>query len=162
MPNNLPTIILKGVIGGAFSGFVIGAYFVEFSKKYVFRADDFRHVIFQEETEFRYTLAVVSAFVAAFAMIGPYVAAGSYGSWIRHAIYGLVGCVGFVVGLAGFAGFFYELLYRERPFGRSSQSFDMWYGMAHHVGIPLALVIGPWIGIGIGCWRFANKPSSLN
>lgn len=122
----------------------------------MFRADDFRHVIFKRKPSSVTLLAVVSAFVAAFAMIGPYVAAGSYGPWIRHAIYGLVGCVGIVVGLAVFAGFFYELLYGQRPF-RSSQSFDMWYGMAHHIGICL-IVIGPWIGIGIGCWRFAVKP----
>lgn len=161
MKSNLLQIIAKGLIGGAFTGYVIGAYFVLFSKKYVFRADDFRHIIFQEEAEFRFTTAVLLAFVTAFALIGPYVAAGSYGPWVRHAIYGIVGSFGFVVVGALIAGLVNQVINGEQPFGRFSSSADLWHGIARYFGIPLALIVGPWIGIGIGKWRYTEKSVPL-
>ncbi len=95
--NRLPRILASGILGGVLVGFLIGVYVVVLTADHVIRRDDFLHPLQFEQSESRYGRTVLLAFMIVFASIGPFIAAASFGSWIRHAVYGLVGGVGLVV-----------------------------------------------------------------
>lgn len=143
---SLPQILAKGILGGALVGFLISAYVVEVSREYVFQQEDFAHALAFEQTEQRYASTVVLALVLVFAGIGPFVAAATFGPWLRHAVYGFVGSFFVVVGMVVVAA----ALTNQQPFNMHKGSGSTWINIGRLYGVPAALLVGPVVGLLIG------------
>ena len=146
MLTRIALTVIKGVLGGAAVGLLIGAYAMGLTAGQVLRRDEFSAAILFEEAELRYAKAVILSFVVTFAAIGPYVAAANFGPWIRHAAYGLAASVGLVVGIALLAA----AMTNQQPFNRYIGSKSTCIDIARDNGLPLALLLGPPAGILIG------------
>jgi uncharacterized sodium:solute symporter family permease YidK len=148
--------VLKGIIGGACFGFLIGAYIVVLSKAYVIRSNDFTYPMAYEETEERYASTLVLFFVTVFAVIGPYIAAASYGPWLRHGVYGLVCSVAAVVVTTLIAASIAD----QQPFNMHKTATSEWIDLARVYLLPGALVAGPVIGMWVGRFLRRSGPDS--
>ncbi|MDA0833762.1 MAG: hypothetical protein O2955_01990 [Planctomycetota bacterium] len=146
MKSLLPRTIIKGLVGGILVGFVIGFYVLGLTSYYVIQAADFVHEVSREHADSRYATVILVSFMVVFAAIGPFFATGTYGPWLRHAIYGLVGAITLVtvIGLIG-AG-----MTNEQPFYVNKLSNRKWIDGARFYGITVAVFIGPVAGILIG------------
>lgn len=146
MKSLLPQTIIRGLVGGILVGFVIGSYILGLTSYYVIQSADFVHEVAREHADSRYATVILVSFMAVFATIGPYFSAGSYGPWLRHATYGLVGAVMLVtiIGLIGAA------MTNEQPFYSNKLSNREWIDGARFYGIPVAVLIGPVTGMLIG------------
>jgi len=146
MKPQLPQILLKGIIGGAFAGFLFGAYVAVLYKGHVIQRDDFNSPLAFEQAEQRYVSTTLLAFVSVFAGVGPFIAAGSFGPWVRHAVYGLVASVALVVVAtlvaAGIAN--------QQPFNMYKGSKSEWIDLGRVYLVPGALIAGPVAGLLIG------------
>ncbi len=142
-------VILKGICVGALSGLVLGFYICVLTSRYVIQRADYSHPLFYENAEGRYNSTVILSFVLVFSVVGPFVASASYGRWMRHAVYGLVGCIGLVVVLA-LTG---AVIKNEQPFHMNKISERTCIDAARLYGIPASFVIGPLAGILIGGYR---------
>jgi hypothetical protein len=92
-------ILVRGGLGGLLVGFLIGAYVVFLTSHHVIHEDEFQFRLQYELAQERYGVTVLLAFMAVFTFIGPFIAAAAFGSWIRHAVYGLVAGLGLVVAV---------------------------------------------------------------
>ena len=97
MNPSLPRVIISGIVGGALVGLLIGAYVVVLTEDHVIRRADYAHPLSYEQAQSRFSSTLLLAFVVIFAAIGPVLASASFGTWIRHAIYGMVAAIGTVV-----------------------------------------------------------------
>lgn len=149
MNARLPRIVVSGILGGALVGFLIGAYVVVLTGDHVIRRDDYRHPLPFEQSQSRYRTTVLLAFVVVFAAIGPIIAAASFGSWIRHAVYGAVGGIGLVVAVALIAA----AITNQQPFNSNKESHGTCIDIARNYAVPVALIVGPIAGMLIGRWR---------
>ena len=149
MNARLPRIIVSGILGGVLVGFLIGAYVVVLTGDHVIRRDAYAHPLQYEQSQSRYGTTVLLAFMVVFAAIGPVIAAASFGSWIRHAIYGLVGGVGLVVVVT----LIVAAIMNQQPFNMYKGSHRTCIDIARIYAVPVALIIGPVAGILIGRWR---------
>jgi hypothetical protein len=104
------------------------------------------HPVPYEHSQSRYASTVLLAFVVVFAAIGPVIAAASFGPWIRHAVYGLVGGVGLVVVVALIGA----AITNQQPFNMNKVSHSTWTDIARIYAVPVMLIIGPVSGILIG------------
>ncbi|HUE74833.1 MAG TPA: hypothetical protein VMP01_28455 [Pirellulaceae bacterium] len=147
--------LFSGVVGGAMIGLLIGVYVLDLTVDYVVQHDDFAHPVAFEEAQARYSRTIVTAFVLAFSVVGPYVAAASFGPWIRHAVLGLVGSIVTVVIVALIAA----LLTNEQPFNRSKGSESTSIDIARMYGIPAAIVMGPVIAMLVG--RLTRREAAI-
>ncbi|QDT97558.1 hypothetical protein [Gimesia aquarii] len=143
--------ILKGVCVGAFSGLLLGFYICVLTSQNVIQRADYTHPILYENADGRYNTAVILSFVLVFSVVGPFVASASYGRWMRHAIYGLVGCLAIVVAVALIGA----AINNEQPFNMLKVAERSFIDAARVYGIPASFVIGPFAGIMIG--RYRNK-----
>jgi hypothetical protein len=149
MKLHLPLLLVKGIISGAFVGFLVGAYVVFQSEDRVIRRDDFTHPVTLEQAQERYSSTVILAFVMVFAVIGPYIAAASFGPWIRHAVFGLMGGVLLVVSGTLFAAG----IKNQQPFNRNKVSEGTCIDVALTYLLPAAVVVGPVVGLLVGKFR---------
>ncbi len=147
--------ILKGVIVGAYIGYVLGKYLCILTSRYVIQYIDYTHSLYYEKAQERFCEMIVLSFVIVFAFIGPFVAAASFGRWMRHAVYGLVGCIALVVGVTLARAAYLD----EQPFHESYMDGSTSIDAARLYGIPASFVIGPLAGILIG--RFRDKKMSI-
>jgi hypothetical protein len=159
MKTQLLQILMKGIIGGAFAGFLIGAYVVTLSEDHVIQRDNFNLPLVFEQARQRYTSTVILAFTTVFAAIGPFIAAASFGRWIRHVVYGLTGSVAVVVGGALIAA----AILNEEPFNSNKIAKSTCIDLARIYFLPAALGTGPVIGLLIGhSMRRSDKSSPTN
>ena len=159
MKTHLLQVLMKGLIGGALVGFLIGAYIVVLSKEHVIHREDFTYPLAFEQAEQRYLSTILLAFISVFAAIGPFIATASFGPWIRHAVYGLTGSVALVVGVTLFAA----RITNQQPFNRYKGSESTCIDLARIYLLPAALVTGPVIGLLIGALsRRSGKKSPTN
>ncbi|MGQ0636059.1 MAG: hypothetical protein ACT4QC_15720 [Planctomycetaceae bacterium] len=125
---------------------MIGAYVVALSRDHVVQRDSFSHPLAFELTQERYAWTVLLAFIAVFAAIGPFVAAASFGPWIRHAVYGAVAGIATVIGaVLGIAH-----LRDEQQFHSIKGGWGMRSDFALRIGIPLGLLAGSAAGLALG------------
>ena len=143
--------ILKGVIGGAFVGLFLGAYTASLTLGHVIQKADFAHPTLFEMAEFRYRWTLILSYLFVFSLMGPFFAAVTFGPWMRHAVYGLLGCVALVVGVALLGA----LISGEQPFNHFKGASRTWIDAARLYGVPASFVIGPIVGILIG--RYQTK-----
>ena len=149
MKRDLPLLLVKGIICGAFVGLLVGAYVVFQSEDRVIRRDDFTHPVTLEQAQERYSSTVILAFVAVFAAIGPYIAAASFGPWIRHAVFGLTGGVLLVVAGALLAAG----ITNQQPFNSNKVSKSTCIDVAFIYLLPAAVIVGPVVGLLVGKFR---------
>jgi len=146
-------IVFKGIVGGALVGAVIGAYAVVLTEDHVVQPDGFARPLFFEQDQARYASTVLVAFIGVFTAIGPFIVAASFGPWIRHAVYGLVGSVGLVVVVALIAA----AIMNQQPFNMNKVSHSTCIDIARIYAVPIAIIIGPAVGIQAGTlWRRQN------
>lgn len=138
--------IFSGILGGVLVGFLIGAYVVVLTKDHVLHSDDFSVPLSFEQSQSRYISTVLLAFVATFAAIGPFVSFASFGSWIRHAMYGLVLTILAVVCVTLFGAAVTD----QQPFNTFKGSPSTFIDAARNYAIPLAIIVGPITGILVG------------
>lgn len=148
--------LISGVVGGAMVGFLIGVYVLNLTADYVVQHGDFADPRAFEVAQARFIRTTLAAFVAAFAIVGPYVAAASFGPWIRHAVLGLVGGIAAVV----VAALVTALVANEQPFNRRKGAESISIDIARLYGVPAAIGVGPVIGILVG--RRRNRARSTN
>ena len=152
MSNFILHVLIKGILAGAFVGLVAGVYASHLTLQNVIKKEDYSHPLYYERAQERYTTAMRRSFLVAFAFCGPFVAAASFGEWIRHAVYGVIGCLGFVVtfslliSIANFA------------FGDVSVIASIKFPsppvrFAQQYGVPAAFLLGPIVGIVFGRYR---------
>lgn len=149
MASRLPRIlltVLKGVFCGALVGFLIGGYVVVQTEEHVVQATDFSHVVFYQEAQSRFESTVLVAFVVVLAAIGPLIAFGSFGPWVRHSVYGLVACVA-AVAVLGLLG---AIITNQQPFNMYVGAKSTWIGFARTYGLPVAFLVGPVTGVLFG------------
>lgn len=158
MTSTLPTTIARGTLVGLLAGLLIGAYVSILSADYVVQRADYTTSLRYEEAQSRYASVVVSAFGVVFAVVGPVVAAASFGSWIRHAVYGLVGGIGLVlvVSLTCAAGL------NQRPFNPHKTAYSTSIDLARLYFVPIAVIVGPICGILIGNIRNSVQNNATN
>ena len=140
-----PQILMKGILGGALVGFLIGAYVVVLSREHLIQREDFTHPIAFEQAEERYASTMLLAFVVVFAAIGPFVVAASFGPWIRHAVYGAI--VGIVVVVAVTLVVAHRR--NEQPFNHYKGASGACIDFARQVGLPIGALVGCVIGLAI-------------
>lgn len=138
--------LLKGVIGGAFTGLLVGVVIVQLTMAYVIQRSDYIHPTLFETAEVRYRWTLILSFVTVFILVGPFFAFHTFGLWVRQAMYGLLGGVALVVGIA-LLGAWIE---GEFPFNHYKGSEQNWISAARGYGIPAAFLFGPVTGILIG------------
>jgi len=143
---NLVGTTLKGVIGGAYAGLIFGFFVSALTRDYVIQRGDYKLPLLFEEAQMRFTQVVILSCIVILSLIGPFIAAASFGPWIRHALYGLLGCVALVVGVALFGA----LVQGEQPLVNLKGAERTWIDRARFYGIPAAFVVGPIVGIVIG------------
>ncbi len=146
MDSRLPRTVFSGILGGALVGFLIGAYVVVLTKDHVLHVDDFSIARRYEQSQSRYVSTVLSAFIATFAAIGPFVASASFGGWIRHAVYGLVSTIGTVVCVTLIAA----AITGQQPINMMKGSPSSYIDVARVYAIPVAIIVGPIAGILVG------------
>ena len=155
MNARLPRIVIKGLVGGALVGCLTAAYVIVLTEDHVIRRDDFAYPLPYEQSQSRYRSTILLAFTVPFAAIGPVIAAASFGSWIRHAVYGLVGGLGLVVGVTLVTA----VITNQQPFNMHRGAHSTYIDIARNYVVPAALIVGPVIGILIGrslCCRQTN------
>jgi len=96
-----------------------------------------------EQAERRFAFTVLIAFTVVFAVIGPFIAAASFGSWIWHSVYGLTASITVVVSVTLFAAW----ATNQQPFNMHKGSSTWWIDIARVYILPAALVAGPVIGL---------------
>lgn len=142
-------LILKGMVGGAFAGLILGFYVTVLTRNYVIQQSHYQTVIFFEEGRVRYMQVVMLSIIGILSLIGPFIAAADYGPWLRHAVYGLVGCISLVVGAA-----LLGTIIRKEHFVYHSKMAEMTcIDAARLYGLPTAFVLGPIAGVLIGRCR---------
>lgn len=158
MGRNWISKIVKGVIGGAFAGLFVGVVLANLTVGYVIQRTDYVHATLFEMAERRYCNVVLLSVILLFVLIGPFFAAVSFGPWLRHAMYGLLGGVALVVGIALLGAW----VQGERPFyGNKVSSEENRIAAARGYGIPAAFVIGPLAGVLIGrYWKSGPRDCS--
>ncbi|MDF1743928.1 MAG: hypothetical protein P1V19_09535 [Gimesia sp.] len=139
-------VILKGIVGGAVVGLFLGIYVVGLTTHYVIQRSEYSYPLLYENAQGRYFTTVLLCFVIIFSVVGPFVASASFGPWLRHAVYGLVGCIALVVGVALVGA----AIQSEQPFHKNKLSGRTCIDAARLYGIPASFVIGPLAGILIG------------
>lgn len=149
-------VILKGIIGGVIIGLFLGLYVTMLTTQYVIPRSEYSHSLLYANAEGRYFTTVVLSFVIIFSVVGPFVASASFGTWMRDAVYGLVGCIALVVGVALVGA----AIQSEQPFHIDKSSGRTCIDAARTYGIPLSFVIGPLAGIIIGSWWRKQKEAS--
>lgn len=143
--------ILKGVLGGVFTGFILGFYLTVLTRDYVIEPGHFQTDVLFEQGQVRFTQVVMLGCMGILALVGPFIVAAEFGPWMRHAVYGLVGCLTLVVG-----GALLGSRLRNEPLVYNSKMADTTcIDMARLYGIPAAFVLGPLVGIMIG--RYCEK-----
>lgn len=155
MSAKLVRTVLAGLLGGAAIGLVAGGYAIVLTEIIVLHRDDFATPLAFEQTQNRFRLVLLAAFSVVFAVSGPYIAAGSYGPWLRDAIYGAVCGAMLVVGLT----LFFAFVTNEQPFNQFVGSESRWIDRGRLYGVPAALLLGPLFGT-IAGRRF--RKSTLN
>lgn len=156
---SLTQVLVKGIAGGALAGLLVGAFVVILSKEYVIQREDFTYPLAFEQAKQRYASTVLLAFVAVFGAIGPFIAAASFGSWIRHAVYGLTGSFALVVGVTLCAAW----TTNQQPFNMYKGSSSQWIDIARVYVLPAALIVGPVIGLVTGAFiRRLGKKTPAN
>lgn len=155
MNSRLSQILVSGIIGGVLVGFLIGAYVVVLTQDHVIHRDDFSNPLPFEQSQSRYGATVLVAFMVVFAAIGPAIAAATFGSWIRHAVYGLVSSVVLVVTVTLIVAKFTD----QQPFNLHKGSRSTCIDIARQYAVPVALIVGPVAGMLIGKWL--NRKQSL-
>lgn len=143
MKDRVIWILSRGIIGGVLVGFLIGAYVVMLTEHHVIQRDDYVYPIRFEQAESRYGTTVLFAFVVVFAAIGPFVAAASFGPWIRHAVYGLTCGIAVVAGVALVSA----IVTDQQPFNMQKGSKSTCIDIARIYTLPVAIVVGPAVGI---------------
>lgn len=150
MRNRVPQILVRGILGGSLVGLLIGAYIIVLTGGFVVQRDDFSHPLVFERAELRYHSTVLVSFVVVFAAIGPFIAAGSYGLWIRHAVYGILASIALVVAVTLVAA----MITNQQPINMYKGSKTTCIDIARNYALPAAAVVGPLAGILIGAqWR---------
>ena len=142
--------ILKGVLGGVFTGFILGFYLTVLTRDYVIEPGHFQTDVLFEQGQVRFTQVVMLGCMGILALVGPFIVAAEFGPWLRHAVYGLVGCLALVV---------------NEPLVYNSKMADTTcIDAARLYGIPAAFVLGPIVGIMIGGARekwYRQKPGNI-
>tara|TARA_R110002111_G_scaffold262504_1_gene338849 strand:- start:1052 stop:1480 length:429 start_codon:yes stop_codon:yes gene_type:complete len=128
---------------------LLGMYLCVLTIDYVIQRSDYAQPLLFEQAQIRYSSAVILSLMIVFSLVGPFIAAASFGPWLRHAVYGLVGCIALVVGVALVgAG-----IKNEQPFNKLKSDGNGktdCIDAARLYGIPVSFVIGPIAGILIG------------
>ncbi len=150
-------LLLKGILAGAYIGYVLGYYICDLTSGYVIQNIDYTHSFYFEKAQERFRSMMVLSFVVVFAFIGPFVAAATFGRWMRHAVYGFVTCLVLVVicALVG-AAKMNENPFHDRKRGNSKHTC---IDAARYYGIPASLLVGPIAGIIIGGYRDKRRGS---
>lgn len=152
-------LILKGMFVGAIVGLFFGAYVVAFSSQYVFQVSDYAIKLDYEKATGRYVSAIILSFVVLFSYVGTFLAFASFGSWMRHALYGLVACIALVVGTALVGA----RINNERPFRRDYGAEQTCIDAARLCGIPASFIVGPLAGILVGgYWKKRRGPDVID
>jgi len=150
-------VILKGIIAGAYIGYVLGKYICVLTSSYVIQSIDYSHSFYYAKTQERFSEMIVLSFVIVFTIVGPFVAAASLGRWMRHAFYGLLGCMTLVVeGALMRAAYLNENPFFNDSYHNTHMIESTSIDAARLYGIPASFVIGPLAGILIGLYR--KKP----
>ena len=125
------------------------------TRAHVIQEADYSSPLRHEFDESRYRWALLLSFSAAFAAIGPFIAAGTYGPWLRHAVYGLVVSLAAVVG----TGLIVAAATGQIPLRSDTQ--PTWaLRLARVYGLPLALLLGPYLGFALGRFWAASARQS--
>lgn len=143
MNSRSPRVVIGGILGGGLVGFLIGAYVVVLTHDYVIRSDDYAHPLQYEQSQTRFASTVLLAFIIVFASIGPIIAFASFGTWIRHAVYGMVSAIGMVVIVALIAA----AITNQQPFNTMKGSQRTCIDIACTYAVPAAIILGPGAGI---------------
>ena len=143
MNSRIVNILTTGIIGGGLVGFVIGAFVLMLTSDYVINQDDIEIPTLFEQAQSRYIKTILSAFTIVFAAIGPLIATGKFSPWIRHAIYGQLAVSIFVTAITLIAA----SLLNQQPFNMHKGASSLCIDFARYFAIPIALIIGPIIGI---------------
>jgi cytochrome bd-type quinol oxidase subunit 2 len=141
-------IPIRGIIGGLLVGFLIGAYVALMTVGHVIREDEFQSRLQYELAQERFGATVLLAFMEVFTFIGPFITAAAFGSWIRHAVYGLVAGLGLVVAVTLIAAAITD----QQPINKHKGSSSTCIDIARVYAFPAMIVIGPCVGILVGKW----------
>lgn len=148
--------LLKGLIGGAAIGLLIGVYVVFVSKSYVIRPKEYSHPINLGYAEDRFTQTVITAFVVTFAYFGALTSNGNFGPWVRHSLYGFLLCFIVAVIVAHVAA----AVKNEYPFSQEPFSSQRSLGLGYVYGFPCSLLLGPILGTTAGALVARFRKSS--
>lgn len=144
------------MVGGAFVGLLIGLYVVVLAEAIVLRRGDYVNALSFEQAQQRYRFAVSLAFVVVFAAMGPFVAMATFGKWLRHAVYGLMCAIMVVIGVT----LIVAAITGQQPFGAVKGAGRVCIDFARNYAVPMAAVVGPWIGVLVGETSTAEVPQS--
>ena len=158
MKNPIFHIVFKGVLVGACVGLVIGVYASQLTLRRVIKKEDYSHPIHYENAQMRYTSAMRGVFVFICGFCGPFIAAASFGEWIRSAVYGTIGCLALFVCFIIVVSLVNSAV-SGVPVLASLKFPSPAVRMAQHYGVPAAFLLGPIIGV--TSWRIrGNRQSS--
>lgn len=150
--------VVKGLVGGALAGFVVAIYVTAVAGEYVIHHDDYSHPVFYQDAQSRFVHTIFLSFTLAFAAIGPVIAAGSYGRWLRHATFGLVCGVALATGIVMIG----SAIAHQQPFYSAKGTRADWTEFGLFYAIPCALIFGPVLGILIGNSRGRIRDETPN
>jgi hypothetical protein len=146
MKTDLLFTILRGVVVGFLTGLLLGVYVCILSGSHVIRRSDYAFPILYEEAQSRYVSVILTSFSLVLAAVGPVVTAASFGPWIRHAVYGLVGGISLVLIVALVCA----ACLNQLPFNRSYLAYSTSIDLARMYFVPIAVVVGPICDIIVG------------
>lgn len=156
MVARIATLLGKGILGGSLVGLCVGVYALLMTYDYVCGTVDFSHPHAKEIVGNRYRTAVPLAFIIVFAAIGPFIAGAKFGSWLRHAVYGMTAVIALVV-LTCLAA---AAMTNQQPFNMHKGSNSEFVKFAREYSVPFGFVVGSIVGMAFGRWRYAGASSN--
>lgn len=142
--------VVKGIFGGILLGLFSGYYYAILSLDFVFEDKALNKIPeVVQLVQPNYISALTLKFTLVMGYLGAFLAFGMYDRWIKHAFYGLTGCI-ILITIVRLATAY--LLY-EQPFS----SYPFRFELTEKFLLPVTILLGPLIGILIGKY-FRIKP----
>ncbi|HVJ79436.1 MAG TPA: hypothetical protein VNC50_00090 [Planctomycetia bacterium] len=147
---------MKGTLAGAAAGFLIAACVLLLVGDWIVPRAEYSHPVAFEKAQHRVYFATVLAATAIGAIVGPVVVASPLGPWLRPAAWGAVGLSSTVVLITLIIAY----LRNEFPALQNNLAPTKSIDFSRTIALPLALVVGPFLGIFVAGQRRRRPAAS--